>query len=142
MASLEATAGIEGRRRPRIGNWGLFGPTLAWALFFIILPFLLFFIYSFWGVENEFIVRHYSLTNYIRFFSTRLYPILLWNSIQIAFGVSALTFILGYPLALFISRQRGRAKAVISSSARMDSRDNVPWGRAAREGRDSVRQPA
>jgi len=113
MSSLEVAATPAGKRWSRLGLWSWLGATMAWALLFIVLPFFLFFIYSFWRVENEFIVRQYSLTNYIRFFSTSLYPILLWNSIQIALGVSALTFILGYPLALFISRKRGRAKAVM-----------------------------
>ena len=113
MSSLEIAAKPAGKRWPRLGMWGWLGASMAWAFLFIVLPFFLFFIYSFWRVENEFIVRQYSLTNYIRFFSTSLYPVLLWNSIQIALGVSALTFILGYPLALFISRQRGRTKAVM-----------------------------
>ncbi len=113
MAGFEEVAKPAARKWSQTGMWGLLIPTLGWALLFIIIPLLIFFIYSFWRVDNEFIIRQYSLVNYIKFFSTRLYPILLWKSIQISFGVSALTFTLGYPLALFISRQTGRAKAVL-----------------------------
>jgi len=97
----------------KIEMFSLLGPTSLWMLFFIVIPILMFVIYSFWVVRNQMIVREFSLKNYIRFFTNPLYPALLMRSLIIAFGVTITSLVFGYPLALKIYRSKGRIKAIL-----------------------------
>jgi spermidine/putrescine transport system permease protein len=101
------------RSRSRLELTLLFLPTSLWLLLFIVVPLVMFFVYSFWTVKDEFLVKGFSLVNYIRFFGNGMYPALLWRTFLLALGVSAITFAMGYPLALFISRKSGRAKSIL-----------------------------
>lgn len=100
------------RRHNRFESFTLLFPTAVWLVFFIVIPLSFLIVYSCWIVKDEFIVRGFSLKNYLRFFANSMYPTLLWNTAVLAFEVSALTFIMGYPLALFIPRRTGRARAI------------------------------
>jgi spermidine/putrescine transport system permease protein len=100
-------------RRKGFGLLGLLFPTSVWIIFFILIPIFMFFVYSFWIVKNEVIVRELTFHNYLKFFTNYIYPVLLSRSLIIAFGVTVITFILGYPLALYIYRKSGRLKAII-----------------------------
>jgi spermidine/putrescine transport system permease protein len=91
----------------------MLGPTSLWMLFFIVIPILMFVVYSFWVVRNQMIIREFSLKNYIRFFTNPLYPALLMRSLIIAFGVTITSLVFGYPLALKIYRSKGRIKAIL-----------------------------
>jgi spermidine/putrescine transport system permease protein len=101
---------ISGRKLEMLS---LLGPTTLWMLFFIVIPILMFVVYSFWVVRNQMIVREFSLKNYIRFFTNPMYPALLMRSLIIAFGVTGTTLVFGYPLALKIYRSKGRIKAIL-----------------------------
>ena len=97
----------------RLEMYLLFLPTSLWLILFIAIPTVMFFIYSFWTVKDEFLVKGFSLLNYLRFFTTGVYPELLWRTLVLALEVSGITFAMGYPLALFISRKSGRAKSIL-----------------------------
>jgi spermidine/putrescine transport system permease protein len=101
------------KKHRRFGLYTLLFPTSAWLLFFILIPISMFGVYSFWVVRNETIVREFSFGNYVRFFTNPLYPNLLLRSLIIAFGVTIITFITSYPLALYIFRQSGRVKSLL-----------------------------
>jgi spermidine/putrescine transport system permease protein len=100
-------------RGRKLEMFSLLGPTSLWMLFFIVIPILMFVVYSFWVVRNQMIVREFSLKNYIRFFTNPMYPTLLIRSLIIAFGVTGTTLVFGYPLALKIYRSKGRIKAIL-----------------------------
>jgi spermidine/putrescine transport system permease protein len=97
----------------KLEMFSLLGPTSLWMLFFIVIPILMFVVYSFWVVRNQMIVREFSLKNYIRFFTNPLYPALLMRSLIIAFGVTITSLVFGYPLALKIYRSKGRTRAIL-----------------------------
>lgn len=97
----------------KLEMFSMLGPTSLWMLFFIVIPILMFVVYSFWVVRNQMIVREFSLKNYIRFFTNPLYPALLMRSLIIAFGVTITTLVFGYPLALKIYRSKGRTRAIL-----------------------------
>lgn len=97
----------------RLEMYLLFLPTSLWLILFIAIPTVMFFIYSFWTVKDEFLVKGFSLLNYLRFFTTGVYPELLGRTSVLALEVSGITFAMGYPLALFISRKSGRAKSIL-----------------------------
>lgn len=101
------------RARSRLELSLLFLPTSLWLVLFIVVPLVMFFIYSFWTMKDEFLVRGFSLANYLRFFTHTVYPELLWRTFVLALGVSGITFAMGYPLALFISRKSGRTKSIL-----------------------------
>jgi spermidine/putrescine transport system permease protein len=101
------------RARSRLEISLLFLPTSLWLTLFIVVPLAMFFIYSFWTMKDEFLVRGFSLANYLRFFAHPVYPELLWRTFVLALGVSGITFAMGYPLALFISRKSGRTKSIL-----------------------------
>jgi len=73
----------------------------------------MFFIYSFWKVKEGFIVKEITLINYQEIFTNEIYLFLFGKSLIISLGASILTLILGYPLALYMSRQTGRIKAIL-----------------------------
>jgi len=91
----------------------LLAPTSAWLVVFTVIPILMFVVYSFWTVRNQMIFRELSVSNYVRFFTNPMYPALLLRSLIIAFGVTVTTLVFSYPLALKISRSRGRLKSVL-----------------------------
>ncbi len=93
--------------------FGLLLPITSWLIIFIVIPFLMFFVYSFWKVEEGFIVKHLTLRNYQEIFTKDIYLILFGKSLIIALGAAMLTLILGYPLALYLSRKTGRIKAIL-----------------------------
>jgi spermidine/putrescine transport system permease protein len=102
--------GTTGRK---IELFSMLGPTSLWMLFFIVIPILMFVVYSFWVVRNQMIVREFSFKNYIRFFTNPMYPALLMRSLIIAFGVTITSLVFGYPLALKIYRSTGRLKSIL-----------------------------
>ena len=97
----------------RAGMLSLLGPTSAWLVVFTVIPILMFVVYSFWTVRNQMIFRELSVSNYVRFFTNPMYPTLLLHSLIIAVGVTVTTLVFSYPLALKISRSRGRLKSVL-----------------------------
>jgi spermidine/putrescine transport system permease protein len=108
---MKKRVSLSGSRKLEMAS--LLGPTSLWILFFIVIPILMFVVYSFWLVRNQMIVQEFSLRNYVRFFTNPMYPTLLLRSLIIAFGVTGTTLLFGYPLALKIYRSKGRTKATL-----------------------------
>jgi len=78
-------------------------PPLAWVMAFLLIPYALLLCYSFWMVNEGQIVRHWNLANYRELVHQPLYVAVLFRSMRIAAMVTALTLILGYPLAYYLS---------------------------------------
>ena len=108
---MKKRVSLSGSRKLEMAS--LLGPTSLWILFFIVIPILMFVVYSFWLVRNQMIVQEFSLRNYVRFFTNPMYPTLLLRSLIIAFGVTGTTLLFGYPLALKIYRSKGRTRATL-----------------------------
>lgn len=70
---------------------------------FLLIPYALLLCYSFWMVNEGQIVRHWNLANYRELVHQPLYVAVLFRSMRIAAMVTALTLILGYPLAYYLS---------------------------------------
>ncbi|MCS7248621.1 MAG: ABC transporter permease [Anaerolineales bacterium] len=88
----------------------LLGPALTWLVIFLVFPLALIFVYSFLQ-RSPFgqIVFQPSLDNYLRLFNPTVLRVFL-NSLRIAFIVTLLALLLGYPTAYFISSQPSRWK--------------------------------
>ena len=89
-------------------------PPLAWVAFFLLVPYLLMFCYSFWSLSPaQTIVRSWELTNYKELFEKSVYWETLLRSLWIAARVMLFSLLLGYPLAYFLSFYAGQRKDLL-----------------------------
>lgn len=90
----------------------LVSPTMFWLLIFLVIPLLLIVVISF-ATRGQYgdVVYTFSLDKY-RSLLDRQYLAILLDSIWIAFLTTALTLVLGYPLAYFIARSHPRRKSL------------------------------
>jgi len=108
-ASPAALAAKAQYRRDRILRFALcFGPSFAYLVVFMIVPYLLILIFSFWQVEGYAIIRDLTIGNYIRIFENPLYWGTVLKSLEIAFIVTIAANVIGYPLAFFLVFVAGR----------------------------------
>jgi spermidine/putrescine transport system permease protein len=85
-------------------------PPIVWVALFLLLPYLLMFLHSFWTVRDGVIVHHWNFDNYATLFKNPLYVEVLFRTARIASGVTMLSVFLGYPLAYFLSFHGGPRK--------------------------------
>src|SRR6266446_657889 len=88
-------------------------PPILWVTLFLLLPYLLMFLHSFWTVRDGVILHHWNLDNYLTLFKNPLYVQVLMRTVRIAAGVTFLSVLLGYPLAYFLSFQAGPRKELL-----------------------------
>jgi len=89
-------------------------PPLAWVGFFLLVPYLLMFCYSFWSLSPaQTIVRSWELTNYRELLEKSVYWETLLRSLWIAARVMLFSLLLGYPLAYFLSFYAGKRKDLL-----------------------------
>ena len=86
-------------------------PPLLWVAVFLLVPYLLMFCYSFWSVSaSQNIVHSWDLANYRDLVRVDVYWQTLLRSMWIAARVMIFSFVLGYPLAYFLSFYAGARK--------------------------------
>ncbi len=85
-------------------------PPILWVALFLLLPYLLIFLHSFWTVRDGVILHHWNFENYATLFKNPLYVQVLFRTVRIAAGVTLLSVLLGYPLAYFLSFHAGPRK--------------------------------
>jgi len=88
-------------------------PPFLWVTLFLLLPYLLMFLHSFWTVRDGVILHHWNFDNYATLFKNPLYVQVLFRTARIAAGVTLLSVLLGYPLAYFLSFHAGRRKELL-----------------------------
>ncbi|HEX8811361.1 MAG TPA: ABC transporter permease [Terracidiphilus sp.] len=89
-------------------------PPIAWVVLFLLTPYLLLFVYSFWAVTPaQQIVHRWNLQNYTELLSIPVYMQVLLRSMRIAGSVTLLALLLGYPLAYYVSFHAGRRKELL-----------------------------
>ncbi len=89
-------------------------PPLAWVVLFLLTPYLLLFLYSFWSVTpSQQIVRSWNLQNYVELLRVPVYFQVLLRSMRIATSVMLLSLLLGFPLAYYVSFQAGKKKHLL-----------------------------
>lgn len=80
-----------------------FTPYLLWLLLFVIAPVALIFYYSFFDINH-----HFTLSNYTNFFTSGTYLTMTFNSVLYAFLITAVTLLISYPMAFFITKLKYR----------------------------------
>src|SRR6201987_5708658 len=78
-------------------------PPILWVALFLLLPYLLMFLHSFWTVRDGVILHHWNFNNYATLFKNPLYVEVLFRTARIAASVTLLSVLLGYPLGYFLS---------------------------------------
>jgi spermidine/putrescine transport system permease protein len=94
------------------GFWprALAGLAYGLPLVLIIAPLLSFLTYSFFRMENGQIVRDFSILNYQRFFTDRIFIPVLWQTCLLCLGVAFLATLIGYPVAFLLGNLKGRGR--------------------------------
>jgi len=128
MASLSTSIIEKVRRSRRITVFGLAFPGAFWLIFFFTIPLLIMLLISFvekgraGGVA---VPLSFTAESYQLFFNacasefagpdcnSLLYINIFFNSVRIALIVTALSLVLGYPLAYFIARQHVRWRNIL-----------------------------
>ena len=85
-------------------------PPLLWVTFFLLVPYLLMFCYSFWTVSSGNVVHQWNLRNYGELITKDVYRATLFRSMWVAAQVTIFALLLGYPLAYFLSFYAGARK--------------------------------
>jgi spermidine/putrescine transport system permease protein len=88
-------------------------PPLLWVGVFLLLPYALMFLHSFWLVRDGFLVHQWNLQNYRALFTNPLYLQVFLRTARIAISVTICCLILGYPLAYYLSFYAGARKELL-----------------------------
>jgi spermidine/putrescine transport system permease protein len=88
-------------------------PPIVWVTLFLLLPYLLMFLHSFWSVRDGIIFHDWNLGNYATLLKNPLYLQVLFRTACIAASVTLLSLLLGYPLAYFLSFYAGPRKELL-----------------------------
>jgi spermidine/putrescine transport system permease protein len=88
-------------------------PPLLWVGLFLLLPYALMLIHSFWLVRDGFLVHEWNLQNYAKLFQNPVYLQVLFRTMRIAASVMLLSLLLGYPLAYYMSFHAGLRKDLL-----------------------------
>lgn len=99
-----------GLARPAAIRWSPLVTVLAFALpvMFVLAPLAIFLVYSFFSVDQGQIVYAPTLANYVRFFTDPVFLPVFWRTIVLCLSVSAISILLAYPAAYFLTTLRGR----------------------------------
>ena len=100
-------------RETRIGKYGLIGPTLLLITVLMVFPTAILVSYSFNPYDGGAVQAGVALAHYVRAFTTPLYQETLIRTVWIAAAVTAIDFVLGFPLAYAAVRKGGLAGKLI-----------------------------
>lgn len=96
-----------------IVRWLIFFAIMALPIALIVMPIGSFLILSLFRAEKNLIIQEISLNNYLRFFGNWTYVSTYLGSLLLCFEVAALSILVGYPVAWFIWRQKGRRRYLL-----------------------------
>ncbi|RUU61253.1 ABC transporter permease [Mesorhizobium sp. M2C.T.Ca.TU.002.02.1.1] len=99
-----------GSPQPLDGRWSPLVTVLAFALpaIFVLAPLAIFLVYSFFSVDQGQIVYAPTLANYARFFADPVFLPVFWRTIVLCLSVAAISILLAYPTAYFLTTLEGR----------------------------------
>ena len=88
-------------------------PYVAWISVMIVAPMLLIVLYAFTESGNDVLTFRFTLDNFVRFVTDRVFLAVLWRSLAIALVTTVICVLLGYPVAYALSRLGERANTVL-----------------------------
>ncbi len=110
-------ASVSAPKRERL-NWApylLIAPNFLWLLLFMAGALFVLGVMSFRGYEpgGRGILETWELTHYTAFLSDPFFLNVLWRSLVISTAVTLVCIVLAFPLAYWLSRLRGTARAIL-----------------------------
>jgi len=91
----------------------LLAPGVAWLFLFMIVPVGFMVVVSFWSSGYFGTQPDFTFKNYLKLFQSPLYTGQLLKTLRIGLEATLLSLVLSYPIAYFLSRASGTAKAVL-----------------------------
>ena len=91
----------------------LLAPSLIYLLVLFFLPLGILASVSVLKFNNGLIVREVTLEHYVKFLTDPFYLGIMWNTVRVALIVSAVTTLLGYPVAYVLARTQSRWKGLL-----------------------------
>lgn len=91
-------------RRPLLSALSFLALPNAWLFAFFVLPMATMVLYSFWQVIDYEIVADFTFRNYQRL-TQNLYVTVFWRTVKISIYVTALSLLIGYPVAYYLARR-------------------------------------
>ena len=88
-------------------------PYVAWISVMIVAPMLLIVLYAFTQSGNDVLTFRFTLDNFARFVTDRIFLAVLWRSLGIALITTVLCVLLGYPIAYVIARLSGHGNSIM-----------------------------
>lgn len=88
--------------RQKTNTFQLLAPGVVWMILFLIAPIMMIVYVSFWTQTTFAINSTLTLDSWRNFFSSDAYVGALWTTIRLWLIVLTLTFVIGYPAALFV----------------------------------------
>ena len=85
-------------------------PYIVWALILIVAPMLLIVLYAFTTQGNDVVTTRFTIDNFARFFSDKLFAKILFRSIRVAAITTVICLVLGYFPAYYIATTSERFK--------------------------------
>lgn len=99
-------------RRPLLSAVSFLGPPNAWLVLFFVLPMVTMVLYSFWRLVDYEIVAEFTFRNYERL-TGDLYVTVFWRTIRISVIVTAISLLIGYPVAYYLARKVRRFRLTL-----------------------------
>ena len=88
-------------------------PYVLWIAAMIVLPMLLIVLYAFTESGNDVLTFRFTLENFARFVTDRVFLAVLWRSLYIALVTTVICILLGYPIAYVIAQMGERANTIL-----------------------------
>lgn len=88
-------------------------PYIVWSVFMVIIPIFLILIYAFTKEGNSVKTFSFTLENFQKFFSNRLFMDVLLRSLYIAAVTTVICILLAYPAAYFIAKLKLRSQLMM-----------------------------
>jgi spermidine/putrescine transport system permease protein len=113
MRRRRARAAERARRRAVLKGLAFAAPAVLWLVCLTLVPLGFMTVMSTWSASIFGLQQTYSLDNYEHIVVSPLYLDLLLKTFRIALLTTALTLVLAYPMAFFLSRQTGPRQALL-----------------------------
>lgn len=92
----------ESTNRQKSNTFRLLAPGVVWMILFLVAPIMMIVYVSFWTQTTFSINSTLTLDSWKNFFGSEAYVGALWTTIRLWLIVLALTFLIGYPAALYV----------------------------------------
>ena len=88
-------------------------PYIVWATLLILVPMFIIVFYAFTKDGNDLITVKLTLSNFVRFFSDKLFIEVLLRSVKIAFVTTIVCILVGYPAAYAIAKLNSNSQSTM-----------------------------